>query len=122
MSLRPSDIHPRDLARKALEIAEARPMHQYKVQGDPQELGSCVYVDPVTLEGSCLFGQAFVALGVDPASLLPVNEHGIESLLGDREGGEFARLGNAQGCQDVGFVWGSEGVRGEILAFLEERA
>lgn len=74
---------------------------------------ACFYVEPDTHEGSCLFGRAFLALGVDPDELLPLNMAGIEDVLGISD----EDLGSAQGAQDAGIPWG-EAPREHLLAFL----
>lgn len=117
-TLRPTDVHPRDLAKKALELAEASPDFVYTDAGS-----GCVYVEEDVngeLVGSCLFGQAFLALGVDPATLVEDNNTGIEALLGI----DIATtgFGSAQGCQDVGIAWGSEVILNNLRDAIDQNA
>lgn len=113
-------MNPRDLARKALEIAEANPDHIYEQPTLDDGYEACAYVDPRTLEGSCLFGRAFLALGVTPEDLLEVNTLGICSALDvDVNSPEYGLLANAQGLQDVGIPWGAEPA-GYLRKFLEQ--
>lgn len=114
MLTRIEDVDPRELARKALEIAQASPDFTYH-RTDP--FGpACVYVDPFTNEGSCLLGRALLALGVSVDDLFDQNMTGIEDLLGI----DAPLLGNAQGAQDAGFPWGSSDVIGNLVDFLGE--
>ena len=111
---RPSDITPLDVAKKALELAEANP--------------DFVYVSPVQTAGinedcfyfwkgrpSCLFGQALAALGFGPddvAEFAGINVV-LERLFPDpavkSDADRFAKYGGldiAQSYQDEGEPWG----------------
>lgn len=98
-----------DVARKALELADANPgfIYQRPVAGE-----GCKYVhyrDSDAPEGGCIFGQALLALGVKVDDI-PENI-GIRALLPELgiEGGMYGELahsmGYAQGRQDGGATW-----------------
>jgi hypothetical protein len=107
-----SDIGALELAREAYELTLSHPDFIYQ----PPPLGddiACVYVHDG--EGSCLFGQAFVNLGVDPEELLGINVLGIDNLI-DAEDDTFA---DVQGAQDVGVAWGDESVQDKLRRYIE---
>ena len=68
-------ITPEDVARKAIELAEANPDYIYEAPKDGDGfVQGCQYVnrDPQTgvpTGEGCIFGRALVELGVDPESI-----------------------------------------------------
>lgn len=112
---------PLEVARKALEIAEANPDHVYQQAIGPEGVGACAYVhiDGGVPEPGCLFGRAFFELGVDPDELLPLNLKGIETVLDLCVEG---LLSDAQGNQDVGNAWGTYGVVEPLRQFIAENS
>jgi len=103
-----------DLARKAVEIADASPDFIYVPPPPLTTRGPrCAYANPDGT-GSCLFGQAMIALGA--TGLARETTGGIINvapLVGFVETGTPAdrmllryALGSAQGNQDAGMPWG----------------
>jgi len=100
-----------DVARKALELADAKPDYVYE---PPIEGGSCYYVhrddegDPIPGKG-CLFGQALAALGV---SVDQSHEHNsISSVMADEFDVDLRdpiskAMDRAQAEQDSRKPWG----------------
>ena len=100
-----------DVAKKALELAEASPDTIYKTDSS----GICRYVhrdsegQPIPGEG-CLFGQALAALGVAvPTSCEGSNINAVIRELIDRAHFSWGRLGQhmatAQSEQDAREPW-----------------
>jgi len=118
-------VTPLDVARKALELIDASP--EFKYSGDP--FVGCAYLrrdedGNVTGEGDCLFGQALISLGVPVEYLDQQEGNGIETVLAHLETGESTpvpggHLTYAQWAQDDEQAWGSDAVRGEVVAFIE---
>jgi hypothetical protein len=84
-------------------LAAEKPDFIYKV---PEGRGSCVYL-PDDKQAGCIFGQAFIALGI----VVPTHENsvGIGTLFA--ESGLFTPdqilwLSRVQGAQDVTIPWG----------------
>lgn len=105
-----------DLAKKALEIAEANPDYVYPS-------GDCVYVeDEHDEKGSCLFGQALIALGVWPETLDAYYDTNIVGVLDDMDVHHPKRafLEAAQMGQDAGAPWGSDDVAGYLRTYIRE--
>lgn len=102
------------VAKKAVEIARENPDFVYKV---PDE-GACVYVEDreSSPRGSCLFGQALLALGANPDEI--PEDVGIVPLLHQMRNGEAdwdwgrqtqlqKEMSRTQGAQDGGDPWWS---------------
>lgn len=103
------------VARKAIELAEANPEFIYQqVEVEDPTFGpieDCAYIHDGS--GSCLFGQALVALGVDPWILSRHEGQSIDYVLrglGAIRSDEDERLAltalEAQGLQDAKAPWG----------------
>lgn len=112
-----------DVARKAVELAEANPEFVYKSEGD-----RCLYVhrdDEGKPNGEgCLFGQALVGLGVDPERLKPCEGLEISVVLSnlgvDRDLDLVDAMDSTQSDQDCSTAWGEAiGHTKDALAELE---
>ena len=127
-----TELTSQDVARKAIELCEADPDHVYEAQTlDPEyHLPECHYVhedeDTGELYGGCLFGRALIALGVPAALLRDYNDNGIGHVLAElgidprpeREQ-PVHPLAYVQGEQDVDKPWGSDGVLGGLVRYVE---
>lgn len=115
----------KDVALKAVELADANPDFIYKSpEITPGTRGMCTYVhrdeedNSPTGEG-CLFGQALMALGVDP-NTIPESLHIAVAMrdLGIENTGFAETMVSAQGNQDAGIPWGAavENLRNDLEA------
>lgn len=120
-----SDITPLAVARKAAELARANPEFVYKLPEVGSGFSACVYVHEG--EGSCLFGQALLALGGDPDVLALHHDSDIAGVLllefGATDTAEaLDDLVQAQMSQDLGHPWGDPLVLGRLERFIEAAA
>jgi len=103
------------VAEKAIQLADQNPHFVYGPPKSPENrFGDCVYIHEG--KGSCLFGQALMALGVADAEYLDKNkdwrigtlltrlaEEGYIERFGDQV--LLSRMGAAQRAQDDKFQW-----------------
>lgn len=116
-----------DVARKAVDLANANPDHIYQPQ--PNTAG-CMYVhrdeNGKRIDGEgCLFGQAMIAVGV------PVTRDDEHTHIGavlhskglDGPGDLLGLMEQVQSCQDARDTWGDAiGPLADYLATLDAMA
>ena len=105
-----------DVARKALELADADPEFVYQPERTGGNITGCKYVHEDG-EGGCIFGQALLGLGIKSDAIpefIAIDEvmHrlGVEST--DPKLEDYMQL--TQGNQDAGHPWS------EAVAVLRE--
>lgn len=108
-----SKITTKDVALKAIELADANPEHVYQSPLTSEgNRGMCTYVhrdkDAAPTGYGCIFGQALMALGVDPDTIpeslhigIAMKDLGVEATDQDL----IDSMVVAQGEQDAGQTW-----------------
>lgn len=98
-----------ELEREVRRIAAERADFVYVRSGGNRYCMYLHYEDGVPV-GDCLFGQALINLGVEPASLVPLETKDIGRVmisLGIKCSiRQFDWAYNLQQCQDKGMTWG----------------